>query len=275
MAVVAVSRQVGSYGNEIMALSAQLLGYKLIDREEVHALAEKCDDEFKKACALYEREIPKDFWERHFLNTPTYTSLFASLNFELASEGDVVIAGRGAQIVLGRFPGVYKVRVVAPEELRVERMMEKKNLPWSEAESFVRSHGHGRRTLIQSLYHKDLSDWSLYDLIINTEFTSIEGGAKIIQSAVEVMPPVTDPEGLAADFRRQAFAKKVESWIRKKVREAFHRHIDVSCPADGVILLTGFSMDAGAAEAAEEVARSFDEVHTVTNEIKIFQGDLD
>ena len=96
MGVVIVSRQVGSYGDEIAALTAQKLNYQIVGREKAHELAESCDPDFKDACQLYERETPKSFWERFFLNNIAYASLFESLNYDIAAKGDVVILGRGS-----------------------------------------------------------------------------------------------------------------------------------------------------------------------------------
>ena len=49
MAVVTISRQTGSKGDEIAALLAKKLNHELIDDEKIHSLAESCDDEYKDA----------------------------------------------------------------------------------------------------------------------------------------------------------------------------------------------------------------------------------
>ena len=61
MPIVTISRQLGSLGDEIAAMAAEKLGFELIDQDQVHQLAEKCDPGFKEACSLYEREVPKSF----------------------------------------------------------------------------------------------------------------------------------------------------------------------------------------------------------------------
>lgn len=268
MAIIAISRQVGSFGDEIASLVADRLGYRLADRKMVHQLAEACDPGFKKACSLYEREVPKGFWERHFFNDLAYASLFEALNYELASQRDVVVMGRGAQIVLDETPGVFKVRIVAPSIIRARRIMEREGLSLAEAEEFVHRYGHDRRALIQQIYHKDLADWALYDLIMNTVSMTPEGAAAIICLAVEGMTPLADQEAWTNEMQRKSFAKLVESAIRKKVSAASYRNIYVSSPAPGTVILDGYVMDNISKDDAERIAAEFEGVNKVDNQLR-------
>jgi cytidylate kinase len=128
MAVVTISRQTGSKGDEIAALLAEKLNHELIDDEKIHSLAESCDDEYKDACSAYEMEKFQGFFERLSFNRPAYKSLFESLNLELAGRGNVILLGRGVQVVLKEFPGIFHVRIVAPEELRIKQIASEQNL---------------------------------------------------------------------------------------------------------------------------------------------------
>ena len=122
MAVVTISRQTGSSGDEIAVLLAKKLKYELIDDEKIHSLAEGCDDEYKDACSAYEIEKFHGFFERLSFNRPAYKSLFESLNLELAGRDNVILLGRGVQVVLKEFPGILHVRIVAPQEIRIKQI---------------------------------------------------------------------------------------------------------------------------------------------------------
>jgi hypothetical protein len=61
MAVVTISRQTGSKGDEIAALLAKKLNHELVNDEKIHSLAESCDDGYKDACSAYEMENSKAF----------------------------------------------------------------------------------------------------------------------------------------------------------------------------------------------------------------------
>ncbi len=269
MAVVTISRKVGSLGDEIGALVARKLGYELVSREGVHRIARECDLEFQDACAAFEAETaPGGVWERMFFRDPAYTSLFEALNLELASRGDVVILGRGAQIALAEVPGVFHARVVAPSGLRVERIAQRMGLGLDEAREFVRHYDQQRRSLIESVYHKDLADWSLYNMVINTASLSAEAGAELISLAVRSLPPVNDPQAVSQDLAHRAFAKKVESAIKKRILTSPYHDIRVRCPLEGHVVLEGFVQDRATRQRAQEVAAQYPGVVKADNQLR-------
>ncbi|MFH1057295.1 MAG: cytidylate kinase family protein [Pseudomonadota bacterium] len=268
MAVVAISRKVGSYGEEIAAMAAAGLGYRLVGRDEVHRLAQACDADFKRACSMFEaEESAGGLWERLAFGDPAHAALFASLNYELASADNVVLVGRGAQIVLKDIPGVFKVRVVAPLALRVERLMALQGLTRDQAHEYVTRHDDQRRALIQSVFHADLSDWTLYDLMLNTSGMTKEAAAELIVQAVKLMPAPEDPAGLKRTLTDLAFAKRLESVIKRKiVTSGFH---DIAVSADsGAVVLAGLVADKRSKERAAEIARSYPGVTAVDNQLK-------
>lgn len=269
MAVVAISRKVGSYGEEIGALVAAKLGYRLISREEIHRLGQECDPQFKDACSMFESEAPAGgLLDRFFFRDPAYTALFAALNYELASQGEVVIMGRGAQIVLADTPGVCKVRVVAPTALRVERIMALKGVPLEEAREYVRRYDHQRRSLIESVYQRDLGDWSLYDLVVNTANMNQQVASDIVCQAVRSMSRPDDPAALKERLLGLAFAKRVESAIKKQVLTSEYRNVDVASLGGGMVELRGYVQDKRMREKAERIARDQAGVTDVENKLK-------
>lgn len=268
MAVVAISRKVGSYGDEIAALVAKRLGYRLVDRQQVHRLAQDCDDEFRRACAVFEAEQSRGgLWEHLFFGDPAHAALFAALNLELAAQGDVVLVGRGAQIVLQGLPGVFKARIVAPKPLRVERIMALKGLSQEEAQEYVSRHDEQRRALIQSVFRVDLSDWSLYDLVINTAGVSQQAAAEVIARGVELLPAPADPEALARNLKDLAFAKRVESALKRRILTSGYHDIQVTARG-GNITLGGVLADRRSKEKAERIARELPGVESVDNQLK-------
>ena len=268
MAIVTISRQVGSNGDEIAALVARKCKHQLVGRDEVHKLAQSCDAGFKDACALYEKETQPGFFERLFFNNPSYTSLFESLNFELASRGDVIIIGRGAQVVLRDMVGVIKVRVVAPTRVRIQRVAQKHKIDMGHAAEFVDKYDHQRKSLIRTLFDKDLRDWGLYDLIINTANFTPEGAADIVCQAIDVAHYEHTQEALKAELERRAFAKRVESAIKKEVVTSPYRDITVSVDNENNATLNGYVQDKLSRERAEKVAKKFERIKDVNNDIR-------
>jgi cytidylate kinase len=268
MAVVVISRQVGSYGDEIAALVAGKLGHQLIDQPRVHELAQRCDLEFKKACALYETELQPGFLESLFFHSPAYTSLFESLTFELAGRGDVVLVGRGAQVVLKDYPNVFKGRIVAPLEVRARRIKEQRKVSVEEAREFAQKHDTKRRALLNTVYHDDLRDWDLFNIVLNTVSHTPEAGAEIICGAVESMEKVPENGTLQEKLKNMAHAKRIESVIKKKIITSPYRNISVTFSSEGVATLAGYVQDKRTMAQAEEIALGVEGVKKVDNTLK-------
>ncbi len=268
MAIITVSRKVGSWGETISKLVAERLGYRIVTPEDFHRLAEVCDPSFEKACRTFEMEMPGGMIERFFLREPAYASLFESLNFQLAAEGDVVIWGRGAQIVLADQPGVFHVRVVAPFELRVRRIMEKDSLDYDVAVGVVKRFDQQRRTMIEAIYHKDRSDWGLYDLVINTAHIANDTAANMIFEAVTKLTIPEDWEEKRKRFRDLSLAKRVESAIKLRLHTGPYRNIEADAKGPGHIILKGFVTDKRSLDLALGIAAGYPGVTEVENRLK-------
>ena len=267
MSIIVFSRKVGSQGDEIAALTAQRLGYRLVGREEVHRLAQECDSQFAKACSAFESELQPGFFERMFMREPAYKSLFESLNLELASQGDVVMLGRGAQIVLADFPGVLRVRVVAPMQQRVGNLMQREKVTRAQAVEFLDHHDRLRRNLIESLFHHNLSDWSLYDLVINTARIAPATAVEMVSTAARDLPLPGDPQAALGQMKNQALAKRVESAIKKKVATTPFHEITVTCPQAGTMVIEGLVTHEGLSEEVAKIASGFPGVTKVDNRL--------
>ncbi|MEW5913817.1 MAG: cytidylate kinase family protein [Thermodesulfobacteriota bacterium] len=266
MAIVTISRQVGSFGEQIAKQVTTELGLNLVGYQDMHRLQTECDAEFKKACQAFEAEASGGFLERLFFREPANTAMFAALVYELAAGGDLVILGRGAQIVLGGQPAVLRARVVAPTKLRVRRVQERFGTSGEEAAEFISRVDKQRRSLIESVFHKDLADWSLYDLVINTAELSPQVASALICAAAKGLGQISPQQ--KERFASLALAKKVEAAIKKKLPTTPYRDLVVDSSQKGQMLLTGVVLDKAAKQTAEKIARGFAGVASVDNQLK-------
>ncbi|MEW6351644.1 MAG: cytidylate kinase family protein [Thermodesulfobacteriota bacterium] len=271
MNIVSISRQVGSFGDEIGAKVAERAGLTYTGREKVHELAVGCDPEYSDACSLYEAEHGPGFFARLFFDRPTYTSLFYALTYELASQGDVVIAGRGSQIVLRDVPGVLRVRVVAPTEMRVRRIMERHNCPEDEAWDYVHKLDSENRNQVRSIFDVDPRDWGLYDLVINTEKLTAAGGVDIVCQALKSIDKVADPEAVKQDLTNRAVGKRIETLVRKRLSSAVARYVEITVEAGGVVRITGRVAEKKEKQQVGEIVSEHPCVTKVENELKVTQ----
>ena len=272
MGVIAISREVGSFGDEIAAKTAEKLGFKLANRDHIHKMVQACDEEYQKACTAFEEEVkPSGFFERLSFSNPSFTAMFAALNLELASEGNIVMIGRGAQAVLAPVAGILKVRVLAPADLRVERIMAKRGLTREEALEFVATYGRERKALVESIYGRDLYDPTLFDLLLNTQALAVDDCVELVITAFQRLEAATDTALREKTLKAMSFAKKVESEIKKHVTTITSRDIVVEIGEGGAITLTGLVSDQRAKEKAGSSAAAYPGVTKVNNLIKTTQ----
>jgi cytidylate kinase len=268
MAVIVISSKIGSFGEEIAALAAEKLGYRLVTPDTIHKMGLECDPKFREACSVFETEVPPGMLGRLFFREPAYTSLFESLNYQIAAEGNVVILGcRGTQIVLRGRPGVLKVRVVAPEELRIKRLGERPGGLAGESIELLFRHEKRQRSLIESVFGVDLADWSLYDLVLNTAGIGKEKGADLVAYAVGLIE-APDWAECRLTFERMAFAKRVESAIKHGLPAGPFRALTVTSPDGATVVLTGYVQDKRSRETAGRLASEQTGVAAVDNRLK-------
>ncbi len=272
MLIVTISRLVGSYADIISATVARKLGLDLVSREQVHQMAQGCDPEYGRVCSLYEMEHGPGFFERIFFDRPSYTSLFESITYEKASQGNVIIIGRGAQVILRDIPGVFNCRVVAPFQIRVKRIMERYRFEKKEAEDFISKYDHERENLIRSIFRSDPNQWSLYDLIINTSKYSSGDASDVVIKGIEKIQKPENDEALKEKLKNLAIAKRIETNIRRKLSSSVARNLEIKMETEGTVKISGRISDRRDKETAEKLAAQYPGITKVINELKVTEA---
>ena len=274
MRVITISRLLGAYGDIIASIVARRMNLTLVGRDQLHEMAQTCDPEFSDLCAMYETEHGPGLFERFFFDRPSYTSIFEALTFEVASRGNVVLVGRGAQIILREVPGIARIRVVAPKPVRIRRVMERFGFAEDEAEHYTSKYDHDRENLVRSIFLSDPQDWSLYDLIVNTEHLTAGAAAELVVDAVEKMEQVSDREEVKEQLLNMAMAKRMEALIRKKLTPAVARSVQIRVEPGGVVKLSGRIPDQTDKLTAEELATGYPGVSKVESDLRVTQFPL-
>ena len=271
MNIVIISGQLGSLSDVVAAIVARKKGYRLIGPEQIHERANVCDVEYADACTMYETETGPGLIGRIFFDSPSYNSLFQSLTYEFASEGNVVIMGRGAQFILRDIPGVFRLRVVAPTRLRVQRIKERYGIASEEASKLVRKHDRQRLSLLQSVFDHDIEDWSLFDMILNTSHFSADGAAETVCNAHDSMERAPQPENIKEKLAAMALAKRIETVIRKRLGSSVAHGVEVTGEPGGLMIISGDVREKANKSNAEKIAKEFAGVTSVKNELKSTQ----
>ena len=213
MAVITISRQYGSGGDEIASRLCELLGYRLFDKRMMAQIASEAGLSSKEVIdSQEERHEILSFFDRLFghkvmeawvskdeatgartvelgeLDSKRYVTVVRDLIQTAAQQGDVVIMGRGGQVVLKDQPGVLHVRLAASFDERVRRVSEQQRFSNPEAaRDFVAGRDRAATDYLRTYYGVDWDDPTLYHLELNTELWDIDAAAHIIAEALKYL----------------------------------------------------------------------------------------
>jgi cytidylate kinase len=103
---------------------------------------------------------------------------------QLAYTGNVIIVGRGSNLITAKLKNTFHVRLVAPLEDRIKRIQAFYNFGRKEAQEFIKEEDVGRKEFIRKNFLKDIDDPLLYHMILNTHLMTHEQAAHVIANAV-------------------------------------------------------------------------------------------
>lgn len=103
---------------------------------------------------------------------------------KLCALGNVIIIGRGGNMVARRLTDVLHVRLVGSIEARVRRMAENRGMTPKSALTYIEKADLGRKRYLKRYFGANIDDPSLYHLVINTDLFSSEAAAELITNAV-------------------------------------------------------------------------------------------
>lgn len=103
----------------------------------------------------------------------------------LAHLGNVILVGRGANVVTAHLPQGFHVRLIGSFERRTEHIQEYYHLGRKGAEQLLKKEDLGRRRYLKSNFHVNIDDPLLYHLTINTDRIPFTEAARMIGDLVE------------------------------------------------------------------------------------------
>ena len=187
--VITLSREPGSGGNLVAKAVADRLGLEIFDQKLINAMAENADASIRVIQTLDERGISMiEDWvsaaisERHLWPDEVSQVLMRVIG-TIGRHGKAIIVGRGANFVLPA-DNRFRVRIIAPLELRVNRVAETYAVSKKEAKRRVLRTESDRRAFVRKYFHSDIGDPINYDMVLNTEMLSVASAAAAICSAL-------------------------------------------------------------------------------------------
>jgi cytidylate kinase len=214
MAVITVSRQIGSGWREVADRLIDELGLRMFDKRLMMQVAAEV--------GIHEAEIvdysddeyrARGFFERLFSRQRTVASITTRTRGSLGTEerstqvldearaidliratigaayerGNVLIVGRGGQVILEDKPDVLHVRIVAPMEQRVQRIQDREDITLPQARRLAIERDRAKEEYLRTFYSIDPSDVTMYDLVVNTAKLGVNGTVSLITMAAKAL----------------------------------------------------------------------------------------
>jgi len=274
MAVVTLSWQLGCLGDQIAEDAANQLGYKVIGRQELHDMLVNSTDQFSKDLGadefskVIEGEIQPDFFFRLNRDTSSYSSLLISLIYKAASQDNVILKGRGAQLILANQSHVLCVKLQGNLDVRVATIQKQRQLDPNTAKKLVIKNDRDRMGFVQYLFNRELTDIQSYDIVIDVGKLSQETITKMIVDATSCVAetyPMTEEEQKSLEIL--AFGSQVKAIIQKHISNI--PELEVNVDVDGIVTIYGNVARKDEKTAIEQQVNSLPEVRGIVNNIKV------
>ncbi len=269
MPLIAMTREMGSLGKDAAAQLSARLGKQTVHHEIIGHLANKM--RLRKSHVIRLLEGKAGIWERLTADQTSLSIYTADETFQLVETKQVaVIRGWGAVHLLRPISHVICVRVCAPLELRVRRMMERLNTDdreFVENEIKLSEEAHGAIT--RRHFGVNWQAPENYDLAFNTERLTIEECVEEIMNLHDDPVFQETPESMRI-FSSLALQTHVRAALRQDPRTT---RMLISIEAnEGRVTLSGMVEPGTEAKDAIEVASRVEGVTSVINQLRAASG---
>ena len=265
MPLVAMTREMGSLGKDVAAGVAARSGRKVVYHEIIEPIASKM--RLRKSHVERFLDGRAGLWEKLTTDRTSLSIFTADETFRFLRDGQTaVIRGWGAVHLLRNIPHVVRVRVCAPLETRVLRMMERLATDNRETvENEIQMSEEAHTAITKRHFNVNWRDPELYDLVLCTERLSVD---ECVDEIDGMMRRKCFEE--TADSRRMVENLSAEWAVRSALRRddrTARTHITIESD-NGTLRLTGVVDTQTEANAAGEVAKAVEGVKAVDNQLK-------
>lgn len=265
MPLVAMTREMGSLGKDVAAGLAARTGRKVVYHEIIEPLANKM--RLRKSHVERFLEGKSGIWERLTTDQTSLSIFTADETFRFLRDGSTaVIRGWGAVHLLRNVPHVVRVRVCAPLETRVTRMMQRlatDNRAAVESEIALSEEAH--TAITRRHFNVNWRDAEHYDVVLNTGRLSVEECVEELEGLLARPCFRETPESVRM-VENMALEWAVRSALRREARTA---DVAVTVEADGdKVRLSGVVDDDAQSAAAAKVAASVEGARSVDNQLR-------
>jgi cytidylate kinase len=262
MAIIAISQQIGSRGNELGQIVAKRLGYRFLCREDLIAQVSRIYNVTPEQLVVVDERQPH-FWSRLKTESTRFISFFRANMLREMAQDRLVAVSPSAAALLPPYGCGLRVRVVGSLDDRARLTGEVENLALVAAQRRVRDHDREMRARIQTLMEVDIDDAAAYDIVVNGFGLPLEISSGALAACAEQID---------ARVGDEQWQRMRDMATAAQVRAACHAHpklghapIEVLC-AKGAVRMRGPGLVPPWDGLANEVASKVEGVRSVAVE---------
>jgi cytidylate kinase len=265
MTVIAMTREIGSFGLDVAAGLAAKLGLRIIQSDAVaNSIAERLG--VKESAVLRYVNGSASLLERWQIDRRKLFHFAAEEILRLAQQDNVLIKGWGVATLLRDLPGVISVRVCAPLDFRVRVLMGRLGTKDAEAvRDQIERYDAARTRTMRAYFDVEQEDPRLYHVVLNTQRLSIEACVKTVSELAQ-----------SARFQDNAVQSTLANkLVEAEISSALVERISLSAAplgvsvsvANGKVTLSGTTSSGSVRRRAEKIARDIAGVCHIDNRI--------
>lgn len=183
MAIITVSRQIASLGDEASRKIAEKLNYKFFGKKELEKRIVELGFPASKLSKFDEKKL--GFLAGLTRSRDEYLNYLMTAILEAAAENNCVIVGRGSFIILKELENHISCRFIADENLRIERLQSELNCNRKVALKKLSESENQQKNFHKSFFNFDIHDPAMFDILINTCKIDVDSIAESIASLVK------------------------------------------------------------------------------------------
>ena len=264
MPLVAMTREMGSLGMDVARILESELKVPLVYHEMINNLADKM--RLRKSHVIRLLGGKANLFERLTADKTSLSIYTADEMLQVASKG-AVMRGWGAAHLLRPVTHAICVRVCAPFDVRVKRMMSRLDSNDREAvASEIRNSDEAQGAIAKRHFGIDWQDPEGYDLSLNTERMTVE------QCAEEIIQLAKQPEFRETEESRKALADlALQANVKAALRaDPVTRGLSFSVDSDGArVRMRGIVATREESNDAARVVMAVPGVMAVKNELRV------
>ncbi|MFZ0426655.1 MAG: cytidylate kinase family protein [Acidobacteriota bacterium] len=195
---VTISREHGAGGRALATAlmgamerhpSSLFHGWRVFDRQMceglIHdeAFQETFDAVFSERCHSEVEALVRTLLGARSSQPAAFSLMFQSMR-KIATCGKVIIVGRSGCCVTASLPLGVHVRLVAPEEYRIQQAG-LKDLGENEARRELHRRDRDRERLMQTYFRRNVADVNMYDAVWNTSRVPMDSIARAVMGLIE------------------------------------------------------------------------------------------